>query len=63
MILISFLGGDNFNTNPINLQLWTAFVGVLVVRKQLQQERLAESKLIEKKHALATPASQQPYNA
>ena len=42
MIYLSFLGGDNFNTNPINLQIWTAFVGVLVVRKQLMREKSAE---------------------
>lgn len=39
MIYLSFLGGDNFNTNPINLQIWTAFVGVLVARKQLMLEK------------------------
>lgn len=44
MILISFFGGDNFNTNPINLQLWTAFVGVLIVRKQLKDEQAKEKK-------------------
>ncbi len=47
MILISFVGGDNFNTNPINLQIWTAVVGVLVFRKQLMRERIAE-KIVDK---------------
>ena len=33
MILLSMIGGDNFNTNPINLQIWTAIAGVFVCRQ------------------------------
>ena len=44
MIYISFLGGDNFNTNPINLQIWTAFVGVLVARNQLRDKKEYEKR-------------------
>ena len=33
MIFLSMIGGDNFNTNPINLQLWTAVAGVFVLRQ------------------------------
>ncbi len=32
MIFLSFVGGDNFNANPINIQIWTAFAGVFVYR-------------------------------
>jgi hypothetical protein len=32
IILLSMVGGDNFNTNPINLQIWTAIAGVFVCR-------------------------------
>lgn len=32
MIFLSFIGGDNFNTNPINIQIWTAIAGVFVCR-------------------------------
>ena len=31
-ILMSMVGGDNFNTNPINLQIWTALAGVFTIR-------------------------------
>jgi hypothetical protein len=31
-ILMSMIGGDNFNTNPINLQIWTALAGVFTIR-------------------------------
>ena len=34
MILLSFVGGDNFNANPINIQIWTALAGVFVCRVQ-----------------------------
>lgn len=34
MILLSFVGGDNFNANPINIQLWTGLAGVFVCRSQ-----------------------------
>ena len=36
---LSMINGDNFNTNPINLQIWTSFVGVLVVRNQILKAR------------------------
>jgi len=38
MIFLSMIGGDNFNTNPINLQIWTTIAGVFVCR---QANRLA----------------------
>jgi O-Antigen ligase len=44
MIFMSFLGGDNFNANPINLQIWTAFVGVLIVRQSYQRRKAEERK-------------------
>ncbi len=34
MIALSFVGGDNFNANPINIQLWTGLAGVFVCRSQ-----------------------------
>lgn len=34
MIGLSFIGGDNFNANPINIQLWTGIAGVFVCRSQ-----------------------------
>ena len=34
-ILMSAVGGDNFNTNPINLQIWTTVAGVFVCRQAL----------------------------
>ncbi len=55
MIYLSFLGGDNFNTNPINLQIWTAFVGVLVVRKQLLNKKTQEMDLVEISKTLPNP--------
>ena len=58
MILMSFLGGDNFNTNPINLQIWTSFVGVLVVRKQLQREKLFHRKVAIQSAAISSPPPQ-----
>ncbi len=39
MIGLSLIGGDNFSTNPINLQIWTAFAGVLVIYKVLHENR------------------------
>lgn len=39
MIGLSMIGGDNFSTNPMNLQLWTSFAGVLVVYKVLKENR------------------------
>ena len=35
MIFLSFIGGDNFNTNPINLQIWTAFAGIFIHSRTL----------------------------
>ena len=32
MIVMSMLGGGNFNTNPINLQIWSTFAGVFIMR-------------------------------
>jgi hypothetical protein len=55
MILLSFLGGDNFNTNPINLQIWTAFVGVLVARKNL-----IEKNALEKERSRREPSQSPP---
>lgn len=40
MIGLSMIGGDNFSTNPINLQIWTSFAGVLVVYKILKETRV-----------------------
>ncbi len=62
MIFMSFLGGDNFNANPINLQIWTAFVGVLVVRQTYLRRKAEERQerrenMIPPGH-LNTPASQ-----
>jgi hypothetical protein len=62
MIFMSFLGGDNFNANPINIQIWTAFVGVLIVRQSYLRKKAEER---QEKHertllpgAMTTPASQ-----
>jgi len=43
---LSFIGGDNFNTNPINLQIWTAFAGVFVWRKIFQEQRLERRQVV-----------------
>ncbi len=62
MIFMSFLGGDNFNANPINLQIWTAFVGVLIVRQSHLRKKAEERQ--EKRESMLlpgpmnTPASQ-----
>lgn len=37
-IFMGALGGDNLNTNPMNIQLWTCFAGVIVIRQQLLRE-------------------------
>lgn len=39
MVFLSFVGGDNFNANPINIQIWTAFAGVFVCRVANQKNR------------------------
>lgn len=45
-IALSIVAGDNFTTNPINLQIWTCFAGVLVCRKHYQLEyRLSKSRM------------------
>lgn len=62
MIFLSFLGGDNFNANPINIQIWTAFVGVLIVRqshfrkKAEERQEKRENKIIS--GPMSAPASQ-----
>lgn len=38
-IYLGIVGGDNLNTNPINLQVWTAFVGVVVTQYALKNTR------------------------
>jgi hypothetical protein len=43
MIYLSFIGGDNFNTNPINLQIWTAFAGVFVQTRIIGRSIVARS--------------------
>ncbi len=62
MIFLSFVGGDNFNANPINIQIWTAFVGVLIVRQFHLRNKAAERLEKREKAALSspmgTPASQ-----
>jgi hypothetical protein len=40
VIGLSFIGGDNFNTNPINMQIWTSFVGVLILRSEFMRNRV-----------------------
>lgn len=57
MIGLSFIGGDNFNTNPINLQIWTAFVGVLVVRQATLRRKAIEKTL---GRQLETPLEPEP---
>jgi O-Antigen ligase len=39
MIFLSFVGGDNFNANPINIQIWTAIAGVFVCRIANRESR------------------------
>ncbi len=34
VIGMSFVAGDNFSTNPINLQIWTCLAGVFIARKE-----------------------------
>jgi hypothetical protein len=36
---LALIGGDNFNTNPINMQTWTCFAGVLVSRGHIIRTR------------------------
>lgn len=33
LFILSFLAGDNFTTTPINLQIWSIFAGVMIMRK------------------------------
>ncbi|HEY8962153.1 MAG TPA: hypothetical protein VIM57_08090 [Luteolibacter sp.] len=48
MIGLSFIGGDNFNANPINMQIWTAFVGALICRAESWRElRRKKSQVLE----------------
>jgi len=37
MVGLSFIGGDNFNANPINIQIWTSFAGVMICRKLIRR--------------------------
>jgi hypothetical protein len=32
-LMLSFMGGDNFSATPINLQIWSIFAGIFVIRK------------------------------
>jgi hypothetical protein len=62
VIFLSIIGGDNFNTNPINLQIWTAFVGVLIVRQSYLLKQAAERQKQRESSSLpdrmSVPASQ-----
>jgi hypothetical protein len=33
IFIMSFAGGDNFSTTPINLQIWSVFAGIFLMRK------------------------------
>lgn len=37
MFLLAAVGGSPFNTNPINLQIWSIFAGVFIIRKLVRQ--------------------------
>lgn len=39
---MALMGGDNFNTNPINMQTWTCFAGVLVSRGYILRKHQIE---------------------
>jgi hypothetical protein len=39
IVAMSMIGGDNFNTNPINLQIWSAFAGVMIFRNQFAKNQ------------------------
>jgi hypothetical protein len=33
ILILSFMGGDNFSTTPINLQIGSIFAGIFIIRK------------------------------
>ena len=33
VLILSFMGGDNFSTTPINLQTWSIFAGIFVLKR------------------------------
>jgi hypothetical protein len=39
VIIMSFIAGDNFSTTPTNLQIWSVFAGIFVIRKITQEQR------------------------
>lgn len=53
---MSLIGGDNFNTNPINLQIWTSFSGVLVCRAVFILSRRERRMLSQQEIAAASAA-------
>ncbi len=40
ILMLSFMGGDNFSATPINLQTWSIFAGIFVIRKTLKTSNL-----------------------
>ena len=36
VLMLSFMGGDNFSTTPINLQTWSIFAGIFVLKRVLE---------------------------
>lgn len=63
MVGMSFVGGDNFNTNPINLQIWTSFSGVLVCRSVIMLRRKERRMLSMQPAATEPPPEPQPGQA
>ena len=50
VLILSSIAGDNFTTTPINLQIWSVFAGIFILKRILEEQR----KTI---HANVPPAS------
>jgi hypothetical protein len=42
ILILSFMGGDNFSTTPINLQIWSIFTGIFIIRKTSQISNIGD---------------------
>lgn len=40
VLILSSIAGDNFTTTPINLQIWTVFAGIFILRRVIEENRL-----------------------